>query len=84
MGQRTMKFLWDKLAQWKVCGWLVPGAVMGLVGEVENKGQHFPIPLPLCFHSPTRDRTDQEEMDSSISGRIIFPVGFQESRGGSQ
>lgn len=79
-----MKFLWDKLAQWKVCGWLVLGAVMGLVVEVENKGQPFPIPLAPCFHSPTRDRTDQEETDSSISGHIIFPVGFQESRGSSQ
>lgn len=65
------------------CGWLVPGAVMGLVGEVENKGQSFPVPLPSWSHSPTRDRTDQEEMDSSIFDHITFPVGFQRSRGSS-
>ena len=79
-----MKFLWDELAQWKVCGWLVPGTVMGLVGEAENKGQPSPVPLPPWSHSLTGDGTDQKEMDSSISGHITFPAGFQGSRGSNQ
>lgn len=62
MGQRTMKFLWDKLAQWKVCGWLVPGAVMGLVGEVENKGATFSYPSSTLF-SFTYQRQDRSGGD---------------------
>ena len=49
MGERATEFLWDSLARWKVCGWLVLGAVMGLVREMEKQGATFLLPSSTLF-----------------------------------